>query len=93
MFQSIKQEAYKIWDETKAWFHRRESIFLARATAFGGFLVAALEGMDWSALLSLDFSNVVQNSQALIVGAGIFLHGVISELARRRNDPTFNKPV
>ncbi len=93
LIQSIKVEAYSLWDETKSWFHNRESIFIARVTAFGGFLVAALEGMDWSALLSLDFSNVVHNSQALIVGAGIFLHGVISEIARRRNDPSFQAPA
>ncbi len=89
MFQSIKQEAYKLWEDTKAWFHNMESIFIARITAFGGFLVAALEGMDWTALLNLDFTNIVHNSQAFFVGLGIFAHGVISEIARRRNAPEF----
>ncbi len=91
MFEAIKRKAYATWDGIKAWFHRSESVFMARMTAFGGFMVAALEGMDWPSLMNLDFSHIVQNTQALIAGGFIFLHGVISELARRRNDPMFQK--
>lgn len=85
MIEAFKQKMYSAWESVKAFFHNAESIFIARVTALGGFLLSSLEGMDWSALMNLDFSNVVHNTQALIAGGVIFAHGVISEIARRRN--------
>lgn len=74
MYQSIKN-----------WFKNSESILVARVTAAGGFLLAAVDGIDWNSLLSLDLANIVHDKTVLISGLGIFFHGIISEAARRRN--------
>lgn len=69
----------------KAWFKNSESIFMARATAFGGFMLAAVDGIDWNSLLNLNLANIVHDKTVLISGLGIFAHGVTSEALRRRN--------
>ena len=80
MFKKLRD----IWESIKAWFKYSETILLARVEAFAGILIAALEGVDWSPLLTLDFANAIHNKQALYIGGLIFAKGLILEIARRR---------
>lgn len=81
MLQSLS----KLWDGVKSWFKYSETILLARLEVITGFLIAAVEGMDWSALMNLDFSNSIANKQLLAVGGIVVVKGFVSEYARRRN--------
>jgi hypothetical protein len=72
----------------KDWFHNSETILLARIETFTGFLVAAIGGMDWSQIYSLDFSHAIASKQNLTIGSVAFLHGLVIEAARRRPGST-----
>lgn len=71
------------WTKIRNWFKDSETIFLARLTAFSGFIVGALGSIDWTPFFSLDFTNAFSMTQATWVGFGMFIHGIISEIARR----------
>lgn len=73
------------WDSVKSWFKYSESIALARLEALSGFLIAAIAGLNWEAVLSWDFSNGF-NKEFLFAGLGWFAKGLIQEWLRRRND-------
>lgn len=85
MFDYLKNKVYSTWDSIKAWFSNSETIFLARMEVVVGFLTAVIGGLDWTPLMSMDFSNAVSNKQMLILGATIIVKGILSEIARRRN--------
>lgn len=74
-----------IWNKIKDWFHHSETIFLARLEAFIGFILAVGVSLDWTQLMSLDFSNGIFNSkQVMFIGILMLAKGIITELARRR---------
>lgn len=76
------------WEETKAFFHYSETIFLARATAFGGLVTAVAGSVDWSPVFNgLGVDTGFSWKQTSWLGIGIFVKGIIDELARRRNMP------
>lgn len=83
----FKNKVYNVWDNIKAWFKRSETILIARLEILVGFMLAAVQGMDWSALMSLDFTNSVSSKEFLSIGGLVIAKGLISEWARRRNDP------
>ena len=72
-------------NKIKAFFKNSETIFLARLESVAGIFWAVIEGMDWSAILSLDFTNALASRQAIFIGGILFVKGVLLELARRRN--------
>ena len=53
-----------------------------------GVLIAAVGSMDWSPLTSIDFGTDFKPHQLIGVGAVTFVHGVVTEIARRRNAST-----
>lgn len=76
----------KIWDKLTHWsgWKAAGTIFLARLTSLAGLVLAGVQGIDWSRLASMDFSNAAANKQ-LLIGAGImFLYGISLEVTRRR---------
>lgn len=75
----------RIWDNIKAWFKRSEVVFLARLEAVTGFIIAAVSAMDWSPLLNLGVDAGMSLKQGVVLGSIMFVKGVVTEWARRRN--------
>lgn len=74
-----------MFSKIKKWFHSSETIFLARLETLVGFLLAVGASLDWSQLMSLDFSDgLLNNKQALAIGLIMIVKGTLLELARRR---------
>lgn len=75
-----------MWEKIKAWtgWSTAGSIFIARMETASGFLLAVLQGLDWSYLLAMDFSNGV-NTPVLIAAGILFAKGIVSEVTRRHN--------
>lgn len=71
------------WADTKAWFNKSWSIFIARMEVLVGFIVGAVGGIDWSALVNLNWYDAVYSKTNLLVAALIIIKGVVSEMARR----------
>lgn len=85
MLQSLN----RWWEETKAFFKYSETIFLARLTAFTGLVTAVIGSVDWSPVFSgLGVDTGFSWKQTTWLGIGIFVKGIIDELARRRNMST-----
>jgi hypothetical protein len=80
----------KIWNKIKAWTGWSEagSIFLSRLEAVFAIALGSIQGMDWTALMNLDFTNGL-NKPVLIVAGLIFAKAVIQEIVRRRNTKDF----
>ncbi len=77
------------WEEVKAFFKYSETIFLARITAFSGLVTAVMGSVDWSPVFSgLGLDTGFSWKQTTWLGIGIFVKGIIDELARRRNMAT-----
>ena len=74
-----------MWESIKNWFSNSETILIARLETVTGFLIAALSAIDWTPLLSMDFSQAFSWNQFTVIGAILILKGLISEWARRRN--------
>jgi hypothetical protein len=75
----------RLWDGTKAFFKRSETIFLARAEAVIGVIVAGVAAMDWSPLLSIAGTSTGFTKQQLYgLGGLLVARGVLGEWARRR---------
>lgn len=66
------------------WFRNSLTILVSRLIVLEGFLIAAIGGMDWSNIFSLDFSQSVYSKQNLTIGGLAVLHGIVVEAARRR---------
>jgi hypothetical protein len=81
---AVKARAGLIWDKLKAFFARSETIFLARLESLTGLAIAGVNGIDWTAITSMDFTNAEASRTALITGLGMFVHGLVMEAARRR---------
>lgn len=80
------QSLRKWWEEAKAFFKYSETIFLARLTAFTGLLTAVAGSVDWSPVFNgLGLDTGFSWKQTTWLGIGIFVKGIIDELARRRN--------
>lgn len=75
----------KFWDKLKACFKYSETIFIARLTAFSGFLTAVIAGLDWERLINMDWGSGFSNKQLLALGLAMLAQGIITEVARRRN--------
>lgn len=71
--------------EIKAWFKFSETILLSRIDVLVGFVIAAVAAMDWSPLMTLDFSSGFDKKQLYVIGGFCVLRGVVGEIARRRN--------
>ena len=69
------------WDNTKAFFKRSETIFYAQLQAVVGFFLAVAGGIDWTQVSNL-FSKP---KQALWLGVGLVVNGIVTEILRRRN--------
>ena len=77
-----------IWTKIKAWFNYSWSIFIARLEVLSGFLIGALGGVDWTALINLNWQDAVYSKTNLLVAALIVLKGIVSELGRRAGTVT-----
>lgn len=74
------------FEEAKAFFRYSETIFLARVTAFSGLVTAVVGSVDWSPVFNgLGMDTGFSWKQTTWLGVGIFVKGIIDELARRRN--------
>ena len=73
------------YNKIKDWFKRSETIFLARLEAASGFVIGAMNSIDWSPLLSLDFTHAFAWNQYSALGGIMLVKSIITELARRRN--------
>lgn len=78
------------WDSVKAWFKRSETVFLARAEAFTGMAIAGISAMDWSPLLTLGVDAGMSLKQGVTLGSIMFVKGIVTEWARRRNTVEVN---
>lgn len=47
-------------------------------------------GIDWQAAMSLDFKNMAHDTNVLMAGVLIMLHGFVAEALRRRNATDLN---
>ena len=70
------------WAELKRFFLYSETILLARITAVAGLVTGAVGAMEWSPLLGL---TNFDRKQVIWLGSIMFLQGVGTEIARRRN--------
>jgi len=66
------------------WFKDSETILLARAQTGIGFLVTATAAMNWSPLVG---TNLLDTKQTIALGTVLMVQGVLTEWARRINDP------
>lgn len=73
---------YKTWNTLRAWFRDSEVILLARLSVIYGFVLAALQGLDWTSLMSMDFSNGF-DKEGLTKASFWVIQGIVVELARR----------
>lgn len=74
------------WEELKSFFKYSETIFLARITALTGLLTVVFSSVDWSPIFSgLGVDTGFSWKQTTWLGVGIFIKGILDELARRRN--------
>lgn len=82
------------WTGLKDWFHNSETILLARAEAFAGFLIVTIGGMDWSPLFSLFGTGTAFTKNELYGIGGVMLaKGIFGEWARRRNTIEVNSKL
>jgi hypothetical protein len=76
MFKKIKD--WSGWSEAG-------SIFIARMEVVSGFLTGVLGGIDWTPVMTLDFTQPIADKTLIILGLSLVFKGVISEMTRRRN--------
>ncbi len=72
-------------DNTKAFFKRSWSIFLARMEIVTGFVVGVVAAIDWSDLANIDFNAGFSNNQMFWFAIGLTIKGIVSEIGRRAN--------
>jgi len=48
-----------------------------------GFIIGAVGGIDWSALVNLNWYDAVYSKTNLLVAALIIIKGIVSEMGRR----------
>lgn len=79
-----------LWQKLKDWTGWSEagSIFLYRLEAITSFIAAVAIGMDWTALMAMDFSKGL-NKSVLIPCALLFGKALLSEYVRRSGSKDF----
>lgn len=75
----------EFYNKIKDWFHRSETILLARIETLTGAVVGVLSAIDWTPLMSMDFTNAFSWNQYTVLGGVMLVKGIISEWARKRN--------
>jgi len=78
----------KYWTDIKAWFNYSWSVFIARLEVLSGILTGVLGGLDWSALVQLDWSQGIKSTGTMIVAALLVIKGIVSEVGRRAGTVT-----
>lgn len=75
-----------IYQSIKDWFKSSETIFLARLETLSGVVLGGAAGIDWTSLMAMDWSKVLTGDKTVwLTAGGMFIHGLILEIARRRN--------
>lgn len=64
-----------------SWFRNSATILVARVTAFSGFVLAVLSGLDWTTLIGI---NPADRKTSAYIGLVVLAHGLVTEMARRR---------
>lgn len=91
MWESLKLKVSNAWQGIKDWFKRSETIFLARMEVVTGLVITAVSAIDWSPLWSTVGTGTAFNwKQGVTIGAMLTFKGLLSEWARRRNDPALS---
>lgn len=78
MFEELKD---KIW----GWFKNSGSIVLARLEVLSGFVIGAVNVLDWSPLLSAGLDAGFTWVQGVTLGSMLLVKGIVSEWVRRSN--------
>ena len=78
----------KLWTDIKKWFNYSWSVLIARLEVLAGILVGALSGIDWTAIMSLDFKDSVYSKNNIILAAILIIKGIVSEVGRRAGTVT-----
>lgn len=71
-----------LWESTKDFFKRSETVFYARLQTLAGFALAVLGTMDWAQIQTWDFTTP---RQVAWLGIGLVVNGLVTEVLRRRN--------
>ena len=79
-----------LFQHTKSFFKYSETILYARMQMFAGLVTGVIGGLDISPLTGFDWATDFSNKQIVYLGVGILANGIITEVARRRNE---NQPV
>lgn len=82
-----------MWNKIKDWsgWSHAGSIFMMRMEAFLSLLAAAFAGLDYNALMALDFSKGFNTP--VLAGSGIlFFKAVVMEKVRRSGSSDFETP-
>lgn len=74
-----------LWNKLKAWFKYSETILLARMESLSGLIIASVSALDWSPMLNLGIDTGASIKQGVILGSIMFVKGITTEWARRRN--------
>lgn len=77
-----------LFNDIKAWFNRSWSIFIARMEVLVGFILGAAGGIDWTALVNLNWYDAIYSKTNLLVAALIIIKGIVSEMGRRAGTVT-----
>lgn len=88
MWKWLKAKFKATWQKIKDWsgWSSAGTIFISRMEVLAGFLAAALLGVDWNSIISMDFSHGFTPG-ILITGGVLILKGFLSEATRRHNAP------
>jgi hypothetical protein len=76
------------WTKIKAWFNYSWSVFIARLEVLTGILIGAISGIDWTAIMSLDFKDSIYSKNNIILAIILIIKGIISEVGRRSGTVT-----
>lgn len=90
MLPWLQNKLSNIWEKLKDWsgWNTAGSIFIARMEVLTGFLTTVIAGLDYNALLALDFTKGF--TKEVLIPAGLLVFkGFISEWTRRFGDPKF----
>jgi len=87
VFSKIKDWFKATWQKIKDWsgWSSAGTIFFSRMEGVLAFVGAAVAGIDWNALLALDFTQGFKNPALWVGAAVIVLRSVAYEWTRRHN--------
>lgn len=75
----------KTIEKLKRWFNRSWTIFQARFMMVAGIVVAGFGAVDWVSLLAGAQTTPTNYKAFLIMGAVMFVKGILEEVGRRQN--------